>query len=248
MPKLILNEKIGLCEMDGRAFCDSLQIAEAFERQHLHVLRDTEKALEAISELNQSKFGFINFIPASCKDARSRRQPKYFYAKDGFMHLALGFEGPKAAALKIAHIERFNAMEGFIRDLSAARMEFPALAAAVASLHEDPKFHHFTNELNMICRIALGKDAKALKLEKWIQPSASLRPFLGGREIGEVNDPQKADVGLIEAGLDYSQRKRALEKRHERRAAELAANPQAGRPRMMKANQNSATTGGGLNA
>lgn len=36
--KLILNPEYGLYEKGGQAFCDSLQIAEAFEKKHYNVI------------------------------------------------------------------------------------------------------------------------------------------------------------------------------------------------------------------
>lgn len=40
--KLLLNPEYGLYEKDGKPFCDSLQIAETFERGHKSVLQTIE--------------------------------------------------------------------------------------------------------------------------------------------------------------------------------------------------------------
>ena len=44
--KLILNLECQLYEREGIPFCDSLQIAETFERQHKHIIRTIESLTE----------------------------------------------------------------------------------------------------------------------------------------------------------------------------------------------------------
>ena len=42
MKSLILHPEFQLYERKGKAFCSSLQVAETFEKQHAHVLRDSQ--------------------------------------------------------------------------------------------------------------------------------------------------------------------------------------------------------------
>ena len=43
MNKLMLNPEYNLYERKGQAFCSSRQVAEEFNKQHGHVLRDIEE-------------------------------------------------------------------------------------------------------------------------------------------------------------------------------------------------------------
>lgn len=83
----------------------SQEIAEVFGKQHSHVLRTIE-GLECNKEFTQSNFGL-----SECKDASGKQNKVYNITKDGFLFLAMGFTGKKAAQFKVAYINAFNAME-----------------------------------------------------------------------------------------------------------------------------------------
>ena len=54
--KLILNPEFGLFEREGKAFCDSLMVAETFEKRHDHVMRGIDSI---IGSFNAPNFGEI---------------------------------------------------------------------------------------------------------------------------------------------------------------------------------------------
>lgn len=203
--KLVLNPEYGLYEKDGQAFCDSLQIAEAFKTEHYNVIRDIE-ALDC-----SSKFTALNFEGSSYKDSSGKRNKMYLMTKDGFTFLVMGYRGKKAAAFKEAYITRFNQMEAFIKSLQASKLEFPAFTTAIMEAHEEPKHYHFSNEINMINRIVLGMDAKHFKEMHGLDKSVpSIRPYLDTYQIEAIEDLQRIDIGLIVAGLDFGKRKELL--------------------------------------
>ena len=111
--KLLLNPEFQLYEKDGKPFCNSLQVAETFEKRHDNVLRDTRNTLATIAKTNNPKFGLINFQLSSYKNSQGRKQPMYLYTKVGFAYLVFGFEGEKAAELKINYITNFIQREAF---------------------------------------------------------------------------------------------------------------------------------------
>lgn len=79
--KLVLNPEYGLYKKRGQAFCDSLQVAEAFEKEHYNVIRDIE-ALDC-----SQKFTDLNFEGSSYKDSSGERNKMYLLTKDGFTFL-----------------------------------------------------------------------------------------------------------------------------------------------------------------
>jgi len=213
--KLLLNQQYELYEWNGQAFCDSLKVAEEFGKRHDHVLRDTENVLDTISKTNLPKFGEINFQLSSYKDARGRKQPRYLYTKDGFAYLTFGFEGEKAAELKIAYITRFNQMEAFINERLASTNEVhPALMDAIKEAHAEPKPYHYSNEINMIYRIVLGMDAKKYRQQNNLPAGTGIKPHLTVEQITAIEALQRIDVGLHEAGLSYEERKGKLTERY----------------------------------
>lgn len=83
----------------------SLVIAEMFQKEHKNVLRSIED-LECSDE-----FRALNFELSSYKTLQNKKMPMYYITKDGFMMLAMGFTGEKAAKFRERFIAAFNAME-----------------------------------------------------------------------------------------------------------------------------------------
>jgi Rha family phage regulatory protein len=210
MTKLILNTECNLYERNGRALCDSRQVAERFDKRHANVLRDIEE-LDCSDEFRR-----LNFELSSYKNEQNKKMPEMLMTKDGFTFLAMGYRGKKAAKFKESYILRFNQMEQFILSLNAAKVEYPALTAAILEAHEEPKHYHFSNEADMINRIALGMSAKQYRIEKGIEKGASIRPYLSMEEIKAIENLQRVDVGLLVAVPEYEERKKILTQYHER--------------------------------
>lgn len=214
MGKLALNPEYGLYERSGKSFCSSRQVAETFGKEHRNVLQAIREAVETTAKL-AADFSAANFIESQYKD-RGKFYPEFLLTKDGFSFIAMGFTGKKAAAFKIAYIERFNQMEAFIKSLIAAKLEHPAFAEAVMLAHPEPKSYHFSNETNMINRIVLGVSAKQFREARGLQGVSSIRPYLGTDEIRAIEALQRADIGMLAILPDYEKRKIALAEFYEK--------------------------------
>ena len=90
-------------------------VAQAFDKQHKHVL----EKIEQISKEIKASFFEPNFR-LKAKQVKTgfgyRETKSYELTKDGFMLLVMGFTGKQAMAIKIAYIEAFNAMSEAILD------------------------------------------------------------------------------------------------------------------------------------
>ena len=200
-----VQDVYGVKELKGKAVVSSLKIAEMFEKEHKNILRDVEK-LEC-----SENFRRLNFELSSYKNAQNKKQPMYLITKDGFAMLAFGFTGKKASQFKEAYIQRFNEMEEFIGNVAMAKIDFPELTEAIASAHDETKPYHFSNELDMINRIVLGMSAKQFKESNGIpKEEASIRSRLDNFQIEAIRKLQRLDIGLIEAGLSFEERKKKL--------------------------------------
>lgn len=95
--------------INGQIKTTSLKVAEHFGKQHRDVLRAIEN-LECSEEFNQR-----NFAQASYEvDQPNGGKASYVMiemTKDGFVFLAMGFTGKRAAQWKEAYINEFNRME-----------------------------------------------------------------------------------------------------------------------------------------
>ena len=102
-----MNELVTLRKEE--AVTTSLMVAEMFHKSHQHVLRDIEN-LDCSIEFRKSNFG-----RSSYQSEQNKRFPMYFITKDGFIFLAMGYRGKKAAEFKEAYISAFNKMEAILR-------------------------------------------------------------------------------------------------------------------------------------
>ncbi|MCM1497169.1 MAG: Rha family transcriptional regulator [Clostridium sp.] len=207
MKELIPKDEYGVfADAHDVARVDSLFVAQAFDKRHDAVLRD-------IRELDCSEdFRLHNFVESSYRNTQGKRQPSYCMTRDGFVYLAMGYRGKKAAQFKELYIRRFNEMEDFIKTLVSARQEFPLLTENIKLLHENPKPYHFSNECDMLNRIVLGMSAKQFKAANNLpKETKSIRPYLTEEQIKMLDILQKVDVGLLVAVPEYEQRKRYLE-------------------------------------
>lgn len=206
MKELIPKDNYGVfADSHDIARVDSLYVAKYFEKEHKNVLADIRN-LDCSSEFSQ-----LNFQPSTYKDDRGKKQPCYYMTRDGFVFLAMGYRGKKAARFKELYIRRFNEMEGFIHTLVVTRKEFPLLTENIKLIHDNPKPYHFSNECDMLNRIVLGMSAKQFRLANGIEKSKSIRPYLSNEQIQLMETLQKVDVGLLVSVPDYEQRKCYLE-------------------------------------
>lgn len=211
MKELIPKDEYGIfADMHDTARVDSLFVADFFEKQHKHVLRDIAKITQPTSGLSE-EFIKSNFKEDKYKDVTGRKLPCYQMTRDGFTMLVMGYTGTKAMRFKELYIKRFNEMEEFIKTLVSARQEFPLLTENIKLLHENPKPYHFSNECDMLNRIVLGMTAKQFKLANGLGDVKSIRPYLTREQIDMLETLQKVDLGLLVAFPDYEERKRHLE-------------------------------------
>lgn len=94
-----------------QALTTSLKVAEYFEKQHMHVMRDIRDLIAQIGDISKSG---LMFRKATYVDTYGRQQNMYNMNRDGFTLLAMGFTGKKALQFKLDYIQAFNQMEQFL--------------------------------------------------------------------------------------------------------------------------------------
>jgi Rha family phage regulatory protein len=94
--------------LHGELKTTSIKVAEHFGKQHKDVLKRIQN-LDCSSEFIERNFALIE-VEAEVGFG-TRKSPAYEITKDGFMFLAMGFTGKRAAQWKEAYINAFNAME-----------------------------------------------------------------------------------------------------------------------------------------
>lgn len=109
-----------------------------------------------------------------------------------------------------------NIREGVDRAMSRerARLEAPALTDAIKhgrlAAGKETKHYHFSNEFDLINRIALGMPSKVYRAAHCISPTDSIRDHLTPCEIRCIEHLQRVNASLIDVGMDFESRKQKL--------------------------------------
>lgn len=125
-----------LSMQSGEPVASSRQIAENFEKNHNHVLRDIDSLKKDVSNFGQM------FFETTAPDSYGREQRAYLMNRDGFTLLAMGFTGKAALEWKLKYIAAFNEMEKKLAEqpqLTRSQLLATALIAAHEELEEKDK-------------------------------------------------------------------------------------------------------------
>lgn len=95
--------------IDRQAVTTSHDIARCFRKQHKDVLRKIE-SLDCSHDFHERNFAPM-IIDTNIGKGAVRQDKAYNITRDGFVFLAMGFTGQRAAQFKEAYIEAFNEME-----------------------------------------------------------------------------------------------------------------------------------------
>jgi len=103
-----------------------------------------------------------------------------------------------------------------IASRQAARLEAPFLTDAIKHRREIQgkaiAHYHYSNEFDLVNRVALGKSAKEFRAAHGLSVDDPLRDHLTKLEIACVQALQRANTTMIDMGLDYEKRKVELHK------------------------------------
>jgi len=95
--------------VENHPVTSSRKVAEYFGKDHKNVLQSIQ-TLPCSEEFRR-----LNFQPSSYLNAQGKSQPEYLLTKNGFIFLAMGFTGARAARMKEAYIAEFDRMEEALR-------------------------------------------------------------------------------------------------------------------------------------
>jgi len=92
---------------DGHPVATSLKVAEAFNREHRTVLQAI-RDMECSPQFRQQNFLQMAHFRANPVTGGQTESPCYEMTKNGFLFLAMGFTGQKAALLREGYIRAFD--------------------------------------------------------------------------------------------------------------------------------------------
>lgn len=110
---------------------------------------------------------------------------------------------------KLADAER-------IASRQAARLEAPFMTDALKHHRQirgkQVAHYHYSNEFDLVNRVALGKSAKEFRIAHNIGADDPIRDHLTKLEIACVQALQRANTAMLDMGMAYDERKVALHK------------------------------------
>lgn len=131
------------------AVCDSLQVAETFEKRHKNVIRKIEQIIEEQPAQNCARC----FKKVFYTDAKGEQRPMHYMNRDGFTFLVMGFTGQKANEWKWKYITAFNRMESIIREKQTPAWQESRQTGIITRKKE-------TDAIKRLCEYATAQGSK----------------------------------------------------------------------------------------
>lgn len=182
--QIVWNDKIGEISMSeklifiskGKAFTNHLILAEGTgnDARSVRLLIDKYK-------VELKSFGKLSFEMTPLESSSTRQKLKVYLLleEQATFVLTLMKNTPQVVKFKKKLVEEFYEMRSFLNSLSQARDDYKSLSNALYRFYGntvDP--HAYTNEANMINKIALGMTAKQKSKELGLKDNESLREHL----------------------------------------------------------------------
>ena len=168
----------------------SLVIAQVFDKEHKNVLRDIQN-LECSPQFRQLNFELYEY--SKDLDIGVRKYPAYRLTRDGFVFLAMGFTGKKAAAWKERFLEAFNTMEAALlrqqrQETAPKEPEQPA-----PRTWEKPEFFRSARKLTKAQTESLLGVLNMECLLQNRQPEDALKELLTFFHLSSLEDMRQSD-------------------------------------------------------
>lgn len=198
----------------------SREIADLVGKDHKNVLRDIRTMVDEL-KIDGSDLSYHEY-----KDKRGYTS-KFDLDRELTETLITGY------SIQLRHkvIRRLHELEQIVsesviaaRSRQVARLEAPQMTEAIKVIREaagkEIRPYHFSNEFDLVNRIALGQTAKKFRADHDLDKAAPIRDYLTACQIACVEHLQRLNTSMIEINMEFEQRKEQLNKvyllRHKR--------------------------------
>ncbi|MBL5768017.1 Rha family transcriptional regulator [Heyndrickxia sporothermodurans] len=102
---------------NNKPVTDSLTVADVFNKNHNHVLRDIESQLEKLKQAGEHEWGVSNFGQTQYQHHQNKQwYTKYDLTEDAFTLIAMSYTTPEAMKMKVRFIQEFKKMREYIQN------------------------------------------------------------------------------------------------------------------------------------
>jgi anti-repressor protein len=126
----------------GTPITTSLLVAQKFEKEHKHIMRDIKEIMSKRSAQNWAHF----YQSTTYVDSMNRIQEMFLMNRDGFSLLVMGFTGEKALDFKIEYIEAFNKIEEPVKE------DDPTLGKVLSAINELQKIIELSKQAQLFTK------------------------------------------------------------------------------------------------
>lgn len=180
----------------------SKEIAQLCRKEHKHVLRDIREYL-IDTGIWQSKDG----QRGNCSGFRTSDKVLFNLPKREALILVSGYN----VEVRTRIIDRWLELEKLFADRKTLASEYLPMTNAIQTKLLDEgkeiKFYHYSNEADLINRIALGYTASGFRKQNSIPETDSIRDYLTTEQAKCLLSLQRANTVYIEEGLGFEDRK-----------------------------------------
>ncbi len=210
-----------LVNIDFNLTMNSLEVAKLTGKRHDHVLADIRKMLDELG-IQPTPFSGVY------KDQQLIDRPCYNLPKRETLILVSGY----SIELRSRIIDRWQELElrlqrdaeeerQRVKARQQAKLENPDMTQAIKDMRaeqgKDDPFYIYSNENDLINRIAIGMTATKFRKEKGLSKNDAIRDHLPNQTIQAVMNLQNTNKVLIELGMDFEERKERLKELYERK-------------------------------
>uniref|UniRef100_A6VY92 Phage regulatory protein Rha family n=1 Tax=Marinomonas sp. (strain MWYL1) TaxID=400668 RepID=A6VY92_MARMS len=171
----------------------STDLAKCFHKRHDNILRKIE-SLECSAEFHALNFEVMeNEVEIGL--GKTRQEKAYRITRDGFVFLAMGFTGTKAAHFKEAYINAFNQMEKQYHE----QKQLPATTDNLA-LAEKDKYQLLNN---IVTSMQIQSDPVVLPSKEVVEMVQAIRMYQ--QQIARLQTPDWINDNITRV-KDFAQR------------------------------------------
>lgn len=197
---------------NNQAITTSRKVAEVFDKEHKHVIRDIENLIKQTASVRQSpNLGSAKmFIKTSYQAEKGGRSyPMYLLNRDGFSLLVMSFTGKKALEFKLKFIDAFNRMEKQLAALTPEEIQRQKIRRAGIDFGRKPcmeQIHKFNlrdfedGDKNPRGKARYGRYTKRTQIDHAGIPKGG-RDSASGAELAAQFAGERASASIFARGL-----------------------------------------------
>lgn len=211
---MTMNDIVFLSDNTHEPFTTSKAIASFAEIQHHTVTRLIQQ-----HEADFKEFGLLRFqIDAVKRDGvRGTKYTKHYQLNEEQATLLMTYlkNTPKVRAFKKELVRQFYAMRTELYKAQSAKIERKpirrGMTDAIKALPESPHKHlKYKQYTDLAYKLAIGKTAKQIRMERGANKKDTASNFLTSEEIEAVSKAENSISVLLGIGMSYSEIKSAL--------------------------------------